>query len=233
MKPGDIIRSHVDIPLIPVDPCDGDAHPVGALPVGTTVCLMELQPGTGAIRCRTAGASATVIRRGKLVGDPTAMSVADMSADHLNDLTDDHVVMLRNNGNRKLLRLLPNCMVVVGQVSNEEHNKERFSKFGEKKWRGIKQRSGLWQRKTGRFGRKIRPIGPPLNCVTPPLPAGKLILKYTRPGDPEYTREKERRLHALMHPVPNERPPAPVPQKSNGLPTSQPLFRWCSWASVR
>lgn len=128
MKVFRIMRSHSLSSFIhwfSVDPRDGDAHPVGALPVGTMVCLMELEPGAGALRCRTAGASATVVRRGKLVGDPTAKSLTDMTADNLNDLTDDHVVILRNNGNRKLLRVLPSCMVVVGQVSNEEHNKER------------------------------------------------------------------------------------------------------------
>ncbi|VDP80435.1 unnamed protein product [Echinostoma caproni] len=233
MRPGDIIRSHVDIPLIPVDPRNGDAHPVGALPVGTTVCLVELEPGMGAVRCRTAGTSATVIRRGKLVGDPTALPPSELSADNLNDLTDDHVVMLRHNGDRKLFRVLPNCMAVVGQVSNEDHNKQRYSKFGEKKWRGIKQRSGLWQRKTGRFGRKIYPIGPPLDYVAPSAPESKLILKYTRPEDAEYTRAKQRELHALLHPVPGKPRPQPVPREHNGLPTSQPLFRWCSWSYVR
>ena len=34
------------------------------------------------------------------------------------------------------------------------------------RWLGIKQRSGLWHRKTGRFGRKIRAL-PPVKIVEP------------------------------------------------------------------
>ncbi|VDP77763.1 unnamed protein product [Schistosoma curassoni] len=59
MKPGDIIRSHVDIPTIPVDPKEGDAYPIGALPVGTIISQFEIKPGQGALFCRTAGSSAT------------------------------------------------------------------------------------------------------------------------------------------------------------------------------
>ncbi|RTG84790.1 uncharacterized protein DC041_0003462 [Schistosoma bovis] len=68
MKPGDIIRSHVDIPTIPVGPKEGDAYPIGALPVGTIISQFEIKPGQGALFCRTAGSSATIFRRGKYVG---------------------------------------------------------------------------------------------------------------------------------------------------------------------
>ncbi|KER24140.1 hypothetical protein T265_08128 [Opisthorchis viverrini] len=227
MKPGDIIRSHVDIPLIPVSPREGDAYPVGALPVGTSVCLVELYPGEGAIRCRAAGTSASVVRRGKHVGDPDCPR-----PDTLSDVTEEHVVLLRDNGTRKLMRLLPECMVVVGQVSNNEHSKEKYRKFGEKYWHGIKQRSGLWQRKTGRFGRKIRPIGPPLDFVSPEVSASEMILKVTKPGTPLHNRENERDLYAQMNPG-KQKPFQPTPKAYNGLPDNQPRFCWSSWTSVR
>ncbi|KAF5401864.1 39S ribosomal protein L2 mitochondrial [Paragonimus heterotremus] len=227
MQPGDIVRSHVEIPFIPVSPREGDAHPVGALPAGTTVCLVELRPGEGALRCRAAGTSATIIRRGKLVGDMNA-PIPQTTA----DVTDEQIVVLRDNGTKKLMRLLPECMVVVGQVSNTEHNKEKYSKFGEKYWHGIKQRSGLWQRKTGRFGRKIRPLGPPLDFVLPTASSGRMVIKCTLPETPEFDRQKERELFAALNPR-SQKPIQPVPKPYNGLPDRQPRFCWSSWTSVR
>ena len=38
IKEGDIIRTHTAIPVNPIRPVEGDSHPLGALPAGTTVC---------------------------------------------------------------------------------------------------------------------------------------------------------------------------------------------------
>ncbi|CAL8093466.1 unnamed protein product [Calicophoron daubneyi] len=230
IRVGDVVRSHVSIPLIPVNPTAGDAYPIGALPVGASICLIELRPGEGAIYCRSAGASATIVRRGKFVGDPDANPAEKASV--LLDDNEEYTVLIRNNSSRKLLRLLPECMVVAGQVSNEKHNQHKYSKFGEKRWHGIKQRSGLWQRKTGRFGRKIHPIGPPSEFLAPDSPPQQLSLKYTRSQDPEFTRQKERELYAALHPG-RQKKIQPVPKPFNGLPHTQPRFCWCSWSSVR
>ncbi|CAH8478472.1 unnamed protein product [Dicrocoelium dendriticum] len=228
MRPGDVIVQHVDIPYIPVNPREGDAYPVGALPAGTTVCLVELRPGEGAIRCRAAGTSAMVVRRGKWVGDPNAPATDNSTS----DITDEHVVMLRDGGTRKLFRLLPQCMVVVGRVSNCEHKSKKYSKFGEKYWHGIKQRSGLWQRKTGRFGRKLRPIGPPVDCISPKPSPSEMILKLTKPEDPEFCREKQRKKFSDMI-LGVHSPFQPTPKASNQLSDSNPRFVWSSWTSVR
>lgn len=45
---------------------EGDAHPLGALPIGTRVNCIEHFPGEGARYVRAAGAFATIIRH---VGD--------------------------------------------------------------------------------------------------------------------------------------------------------------------
>ena len=34
LKPGDLISTYTDIPDIPIRPKEGDAHPLGALPIG-------------------------------------------------------------------------------------------------------------------------------------------------------------------------------------------------------
>eukprot|EP00058_Branchiostoma_floridae_P016329 XP_002601817.1 hypothetical protein BRAFLDRAFT_121156 [Branchiostoma floridae] len=52
------------------------------------------------------------------------------------------------------------CMVTVGQVSNHEHNQRIIGKAGRNRWLGKRPSSGLWQRKGGWAGRKIRPLPP-------------------------------------------------------------------------
>ena len=41
MQVGDLIRTSAKIPPNPVRPIEGDSHPLGALPVGTEVCLVQ------------------------------------------------------------------------------------------------------------------------------------------------------------------------------------------------
>jgi len=48
---GDLIRTFTDIPKNPVKPKEGDSHPVGALPIGTTICQVEAWPGEGSFFC--------------------------------------------------------------------------------------------------------------------------------------------------------------------------------------
>ena len=43
MKEGDIIRTYTTIPENPIRPVEGDSHPLGALPLGTTVCQVQYE----------------------------------------------------------------------------------------------------------------------------------------------------------------------------------------------
>jgi len=52
----------------------------------------------------------------------------------------------------------------LGQISNANHFKEHIGSPNRNRELGNRPRSGLWQRKTGRFGRKIRPP-PPLKII--------------------------------------------------------------------
>lgn len=97
---------------------------MGALPVGSIINQIELRPGQGALHCRSAGASATVIRRGRRVGEKTIAELNRLMIENV-DLDDEDLVLVRNNGNRKTLRLLPSCMVVAGQVSNNQHSEHK------------------------------------------------------------------------------------------------------------
>lgn len=206
-------------------PVLGDAYPVGALPVGTQVCLIEVHPGEGATLCRAAGASATIVRRGTAVHDLAGLNsqMADLlSAEPIDDC---FTCTLQLDSTRRELRLLPTCVVVAGQVSNETHNKQRFRKFGEKYWHGIKQRSGLYQKKTGRFGRKLRAVDPLLDCTQEEVTEGEIKVKFTLPERPEFERRRAREIFAdsLLVKLPKIRP---VPGPNNALPNTLPRFTW-------
>jgi hypothetical protein len=41
MEPGDLIKTSGKIPKNPIRPKEGDSHPLGALPLGTEVCLVQ------------------------------------------------------------------------------------------------------------------------------------------------------------------------------------------------
>jgi len=79
-------------------------------------------------------------------------------------------VLLRKQDNECVIRLPSKremivssaCTATVGRVSNVDHNKRRIGKAGRNRWLGIRPRSGLWHRKTGRHGRKIKPPKPAL-----------------------------------------------------------------------
>lgn len=135
MKPGDLISTSGHIPRIAIRPKEGDAHPLGALPIGTEVCCVEKYPGEGGILATNAGSRVTLIRK---VGDRCIIALA----------------------NKHEFSLSQECMAVVGHVSNEDHFTKHIGSAQRLRWLGRRPRSGLWQRKDGRFGRKIHPLPP-------------------------------------------------------------------------
>jgi len=170
LKPGDIIRTYTDIPVIPIRPNQGDAHPLGALPIGTNVCLIEAWPGEGAFYMCKAEDSAKIIRR---VGE--------------------RVVIKCFEGVRKCpleFAVPKEAMCVVGEVSIHPLKAMDIGSPNRMRWLGIKQRSGLWQRKDGTRGRKIKKPPPTIDSV----PYAELTKDAGTPSSPPLT---GRRL--LMH----------------------------------
>ena len=193
--------------------------------MGTQICLIETHPGEGATLCRAAGASATVVRRGAMVHDLTALDtqVDDLlSAEPIDDCFTSTIQLAST---RREIRLFPTCVVVVGQVSNDTNSKQCYRKFGEKYWHGIKQRSGLYQKKTGRFGRKLRAVDPLLDCTQQEVPDGEIRTKFTLPGTPEVDRKREKEVYAdsLLVKLPVTRP---TPGPNCGSPHTLPQFKW-------
>lgn len=132
MKPGDIIRTHQGIPRNHVRPSEGDAYPLGALPNGTFVHCVEKYPGLGGFLIHAAGTFGTIMKQ-----------------------DGDRVVVQMPS--KKLFSLHETCMATVGRLSNIEHDSTPIGSAQKNRELGNRPRSGLWQRKTGRFGRKIKP----------------------------------------------------------------------------
>ncbi|XP_046824967.1 39S ribosomal protein L2, mitochondrial [Vespa crabro] len=133
MKPGDIIKTHKGIPRNPVRANEGDAYPLGALPMGTIVNCVEKYPGLGGSFIHSAGTSGTIIGTDGL--DRTVVQVPS----------------------KRKFSLDNRCMATVGRLSNILHGSTPIGSAQKNRELGNRPRSGLWQRKTGRFGRKIKP----------------------------------------------------------------------------
>ncbi|KAG7249912.1 hypothetical protein CRUP_030039, partial [Coryphaenoides rupestris] len=122
---------------------EGDAYPLGALPVGTLVNNLELQPGSGSVFIRAAGTSGQLVRK--------------VNGTAIIQLPSKHQVQVAET-----------CMVTVGRVSNVNHNKRIIGKAGRNRWLGIRPSSGLWKRKGGWAGRKIKPLPPMKSYINLP-----------------------------------------------------------------
>ncbi|KAF7282898.1 mitochondrial ribosomal protein L2 [Rhynchophorus ferrugineus] len=158
MKPGDIIKTSCHIPRIPVRPNEGDAYPLGALPIGTQVHAVEKYPGVGGFLVHAAGSYATILRRTE----------------------NKHIVIMTPS--KKEFSLPQECMCTVGKLSNADHINTPIGSAQKNRELGNRPRSGWWQRKTGRFGRKIRKP-PPVRVFSGPKPeaAEEVSLTVDRP----------------------------------------------------
>ena len=76
------------------------------------------------------------------------------------------------------------CQCVIGKVSIHPLKDGVVGSPNRNRWRGIAPRSGLWHRKTGIHGRKIRAL-PPVEEINSPLPEKneKIILHCESEGN--------------------------------------------------
>jgi large subunit ribosomal protein L2 len=90
----------------------GNALPLRAIPVGTTIHNIELKPGKGGQMTRTAGGAAQLMaKEGKYA-----------------------TIRLPSSEMRMVLL---ECMATVGQVGNIEHENIKHGKAGKKRWLGV------------------------------------------------------------------------------------------------
>lgn len=91
----------------------GNALPIRNIPVGTTICCVEMLPGKGAQLARSAGTSAQLLAREGIYAQ----------------------IRLRSG---EVRRVHVECRATVGEVGNEEHNLRKIGKAGAQRWRGIR-----------------------------------------------------------------------------------------------
>ncbi|XP_074532374.1 large ribosomal subunit protein uL2m [Halichoeres trimaculatus] len=143
MQAGDIIKTSGVIGRMAVSANEGDAYPLGALPVGTLVNNLEIQPGKGSEYIRAAGTSGILLRK----------------------VNGTAIVQLPS---KQQVQVLETCIVTVGRVSNIDHNKQIIGTAGRNRRLGKRPSSGLWQRKGGWAGRKIKPLPPMKSYINLP-----------------------------------------------------------------
>ncbi|NWS79532.1 RM02 protein, partial [Toxostoma redivivum] len=143
MQPGDSITNSPHIGRMAVSAGEGDAYPLGALPVGTLICNLESHPGKGAQYIRAAGTCGVLLRK----------------------VNGTAIVQLPS---KRHMQVLETCVAMVGRVSNVDHNKRVIGKAGRNRWLGKRPHTGLWHRKGGWAGRKIKPLPPMKSYVNLP-----------------------------------------------------------------
>jgi len=89
----------------------GNALPLRNIPVGTTICCVEMMPGKGAQLARAAGASVQLLAR-----------------------EGDYAQLRLRSG--EIRKVHVTCRATIGEVGNEEHSLESIGKAGRVRWRG-------------------------------------------------------------------------------------------------
>ena len=92
----------------------GNALPLKNIPLSTTIHNIELVPGRGGQMCRSAGSSATLVKKGD----------------------DGYCVVRLPSGEQRLV--LEGCKATIGMLSNRGHQNRNIGKAGANRWRGIR-----------------------------------------------------------------------------------------------
>jgi len=98
-----------------VEPNVGNCMPLSAIPLGTVVHNVEMQPGRGAQLCRSAGMGATLNARDGRWAQLTLPS-------------------------GEVRRVPSTCRATIGLVGNGEHSSVVIGKAGRNRWKGIRPR---------------------------------------------------------------------------------------------
>jgi len=108
MKAGDTVMNGDSAPFKP-----GNCMKLKSMPLGSTVCIVEMHPGKGAKFIRSAGMSAQLMAR-----------------------SNGFATLKMPSGE---MRMVPeNCKATFGMVSNPEHSLRVEGKAGRKRWKGIR-----------------------------------------------------------------------------------------------
>jgi large subunit ribosomal protein L2 len=89
----------------------GNALPLANIPLGTVIHNLELEPGRGAVFCRSAGVAAQLVAR-----------------------EGDYAVVRMPSG--EMRRINTQAMATIGQVGNADHQNITVGKAGRSRWKG-------------------------------------------------------------------------------------------------
>jgi large subunit ribosomal protein L2 len=106
LKAGDVLQNGPD-----AAPTVGNCLPLKSIPLGTTICCIEMRAGAGAELCRSAGSQATLMAR-----EAGWAQLALPSGE--------------------IRRVPSNCRATIGQVGNSDHSKVVIGKAGRSRWLG-------------------------------------------------------------------------------------------------
>jgi large subunit ribosomal protein L2 len=108
MTAGTQLMSGSEAPIKP-----GNTLPLRNIPVGSTICCVEMLPGKGAQLARSAGTSVQLLAR-----------------------EGDYAQLRLRSG--EIRKVHVNCRATLGEVGNEEHSLESIGKAGRVRWRGVR-----------------------------------------------------------------------------------------------
>jgi large subunit ribosomal protein L2 len=108
LRAGAKVISGEDAPIKP-----GNALPMRAIPVGTTIHNVEMKPGKGGQLVRSAGGSAQLVAR-----------------------EGTYATLRLRSGEMRRIHI--DCRATVGEVGHGEHNLRKLGKAGAKRWRGVR-----------------------------------------------------------------------------------------------
>uniref|UniRef100_H2YWL5 Uncharacterized protein n=1 Tax=Ciona savignyi TaxID=51511 RepID=H2YWL5_CIOSA len=132
MKPGQLITNCATELTGGMEFKDGDAYPIGIIPIGTVICSLEFRPGKGAQISRSAGSYCTVMRK------------------------QENNTIVQMPSKREIM-VNSNCVAVIGRVSNVDHQNEKWGSPQKLREYGLRPKSGRNNiKRDGRFGKKIK-----------------------------------------------------------------------------
>lgn len=174
-------------------PNEGDAYPLGALSPGTKVHCIEMYPKSMRHSIRAAGTVGTVLRKfdGHVVVQcPNKREIAfrEECMATVGKFTSVNLQYIRSH-------TVISCISVVGRVSNIEHAKTPIGSPNRNRELGNRPRSGLWQRKTGKHGRKVR-RPPPMRIQEAPKSNTRLSIRINPPCATANRQTKKRLVEA-------------------------------------
>lgn len=173
MEEGMIITSTWHIPTIPVKPQPGNSYPLGALPMSTEICLLQKYP------------------EGAKSEDDMNLFTENASGRIMRKVGDRVIVEFENKFQRSYDQ---RCQCVVGKVSIHPLKALDIGSPNRNRWLGIRPKSGLWHRKEGKHGRKIRALPPVIKVEKSEDPKDQTIVLTCRSeGTKGRIRQKKRK----------------------------------------